>query len=388
MEPGDEIEITIDAVALGGAGVGRYGKMVVFVPFTVDGDTVSVTIAVVKKRFATAEPQFVHTPSPFRVTPQCAAYTRCGACTYQHIVYDHQVTLKRQQVHDSLKRIGKFDNILVEDTIPSPQAYGYRGKADFHVSTGKAQERVIGFAARATNSIIDLKRCEVVHESINKALFLMRQQKPQAGRWSLWSVPADEDSESRIVRQVKGREMLVPRDGFFQANLYLTDILVDVVEELCNLSGTETVIDGYCGSGLFSLFLAPRCGRLCGIEAEGNATRCAEENIKRAGIKSAVFYTGDMARILREQFIRERIPVDIALVDPPRIGLEPDTIGALGTLKPPKIVYVSCYPATLARDLRALADSGYSIVRVQPLDMFPQTSHIETVVLLEQSPSQ
>jgi 23S rRNA (uracil1939-C5)-methyltransferase len=286
-----------------------------------------------------------------------------------------------------LKRIGGFDNIPLYDTIPSPQAYGYRGKADFHISTGKTQERVIGFAARATNDIVDLERCEVVHESINSALNLMKQQKPPAGRWPLWSEPADEDAEFCIVRRVKGREMLVPRNGFFQANLYLTDTLVDVVEGFCSLSGTETVIDSYCGSGLFSLFLAPRCGRLYGIEAEGDAVCCAEENLNRAGINSAIFYTGDVARILRERFIRQNILVDVILLDPPRIGLEPDAIAALGVLKPLKIVYVSCNPATLARDLRALAGFGYNIIRVQPLDMFPQTSHIETVVLLKQEPT-
>jgi 23S rRNA (uracil1939-C5)-methyltransferase len=383
MEQGDEIELAIDSVAFGGAGIGRYGKMVVFVPFTVDGDRVSVEIIAVKKRFATAELKFVRTPSPFRITPRCAAYTRCGACSYQHIAYDHQVILKNRQVRDALKQIGWFENIPLEDTIPSPQAYGYRGKADIHVTTGEGQERAIGFAARATNSIVDLERCEIVHESINDALFRMRWDGSPAGRRPLWSAPADEVSESLIMRRVKGREMLVPRDGFFQANLTLTDTLVNVVEEFCNLSGTETVIDGYCGSGLFSLFLAPHCGRIYGIEANGDAARCAEENLNRAAIDSAVFYTGDMARILRDRFIRESLPVDVALVDPPRIGLEPDTLAALGALYPPRIVYVSCNPSTLARDLRALAGFGYSILRVQPMDMFPQTSHIETVVLLE-----
>jgi 23S rRNA (uracil1939-C5)-methyltransferase len=382
MERGDEIELTIDAVAFGGAGVGRYGKMVVFVPFSVDGDTVSVKIVTVKKSFATATLQFVHFPSPFRITPRCAAHTRCGACSYQHITYEHQVVLKHRQVRDALKRIGRFDIIPLEDMIPSPQVYGYRGRADFHVTTGKGKERIIGFAARATNDIVDLERCEIVHESINDALFRIRREGRPAERLPLWSTPSEEVSGSCILRRVKGREMLVPRDGFFQANLYLTDTLVDVVEEFCNLSGTETVLDGYCGSGLFSLFLAPRCARLYGIEAEGNAGRCAEENLNRAGINSAV-YTGDIAHVLWNRFIHESIPVDVALIDPPRIGLEPDALDALITLNPAKIVYVSCNPTTLARDLRALAGFGYHIRRVQPLDMFPQTSHIETVVLLE-----
>ena len=387
MKRGDEIELAIDTVAFGGAGVGRYGKMVVFIPFTADGDMVSVKITAVKKRFATAELQCIHSPSPFRITPRCAAYTRCGACSYQHITYEHQVVLKNGQVRDALKRIGRFHNIPMEDTIPSPQAYKYRGKADFHVAEGEGKERAIGFAARASNDIVDLERCEIVHESINETLFLMRQDRPPVGRRSLWAAPAEEVSGSRILRRVKGREMLVPRDGFFQANLYLTDILVDVVAEFCNLSGSETVLDGYCGSGLFSVFLAPRCGRLYGIESEGDAVRCAEENLNRAGINSAVFYTGNMARILRDRFIRESLKVDVALVDPPRIGLESDTIAALGALNPPKIVYVSCNPATLARDLRALASFGYRIMRIQPLDMFPHTSHIETVVLLERAPT-
>jgi 23S rRNA (uracil1939-C5)-methyltransferase len=386
MERGDEIELTIDAVAFGGAGVGRYGKMVVFVPFSVDGDTVSVKIVTVKKSFATATLQFVHFPSPFRITPRCAAHTRCGACSYQHITYEHQVVLKHRQVRDALKRIGRFDIIPLEDMIPSPQVYGYRGRADFHVTTGKGKERIIGFAARATNDIVDLERCEIVHESINDALFRIRREGRPAERLPLWSTPSEEVSGSCILRRVKGREMLVPRDGFFQANLYLTDTLVDVVEEFCNLSGTETVLDGYCGSGLFSLFLAPRCARLYGIEAEGNAGRCAEENLNRAGINSAV-YTGDIAHVLWNRFIHESIPVDVALIDPPRIGLEPDALDALITLNPAKIVYVSCNPTTLARDLRALAGFGYHIRRVQPLDMFPQTSHIETVVLLERDHS-
>ena len=132
---------------------------------------------------------------------------------------------------------------------------------------------------------------------------------------------------------------------------------------------------------------ARRCALLYGIEAEGDAVRCAEENMIRAGINSAVFYTGDIAHVLRGRFIRESIPVDVVLIDPPRIGLETDALDALATLNPAKIVYVSCNPSTLARDLRALAGYGYRIIRVQPLDMFPQTSHIEAVVLLERNPA-
>jgi len=387
LKRGNEIELAIDTVAFGGAGIGRYEEMVVFIPYTVDGDTVSVEIVDVKKRFAAAVLKSVNTPSTFRTTPLCDAYTQCGACSYQHIVYDHQLFLKSQQVRDALERIGRFDRIPLEDTIPSPQAYGYRGRVDVHIATGRGKSRSIGFAARATHRIVDIERCEIAHESINEALSLLRRGRSTPGRQSLWSTPVEKVLGTRVVRQVRGREMFVPWDGFFQANVYLTDTLAYVVEEFCDLSKTETVLDGYCGSGLFSLFLAPRCGRLYGIDAEGDSVRCADENLNRAGIKSATFFTGDIARILRDRFIRGNIAVDVAVVDPPRIGLDPDTVAALGDLNPPKIVYVSCNPATLARDLRSLAGFGYGIGRVKPLDMFPHTSHIETVVLLERESS-
>jgi len=383
LKQGDRIELTIESVAFGGSGVGHSNEMVVFVPFTVDGDTLSAEIMDVKKNFATAALKSVLTPSPFRLKPRCAAYMRCGACSYQHIRYDYQLAIKNRQVADALTRIGKFDIVPFEDILPSSEAYGYRGKADFHISAGRSQNRAIGFAARKTNFIVDLNRCEIVHESINTALSRLRGDRLPAGRFTLWSDQAEEAPETCILHCVKDRKMLVPRNGFFQANLYLIDRLINVVLDFCNLSGKETVLDGYCGSGLFSLFLAPQCARLYGIEMEDDAVRCARENMKRAGFNTATFYQGDMAQLLRKKFMRNNIPVDVTLIDPPRTGLESDTLSALAGLHSQKIVYVSCNPATLARDLRTLADFGYRIKRVQPLDMFPQTSHIETVVLLE-----
>jgi 23S rRNA (uracil1939-C5)-methyltransferase len=385
LKRGDTVELTINTVAFGGAGVGRHGDMVVFVPFTVDGDTVSVEIVDTKKRFVTAELKSIHNPSPHRTIPRCEAFTRCGACTYQHIAYEHQLVLKKLHVREALERIGRFDRISLEDTIPSPRTYGYRGKADVHIVAERERVPSIGFAARATHRIVDIERCEIVHESINRTLSLLKKERPPTGRIPLWSGPAELVSKSCIVRQVKGRNMLVPLNGFFQANLYLTDILVNIVMEFCNLSGTETVLDGFCGAGLFSLFLAPFCECLYGIDVESESIRCAEDNLKKAGITTAIFEIGDMARILRNRFINKNIRIDLALVDPPRIGLEPDTVEALGILAPRKIVYVSCNPATLARDLRTLAGFGYDVRRVQSLDMFPQTCHIETVVLLQRA---
>jgi 23S rRNA (uracil1939-C5)-methyltransferase len=383
LEKGEKIELSIDTVAFGGAGIGRYGDMVVFVPFTVDGDRVSAEIVSVKKRFANAELKSVLIPSPFRVAPLCGAYMRCGACSYQHIAYDYQLLIKKMHVGDALKRIGRFDHIPLEDTIPSPKPYAYRGKADFHAAINGRGIGNVGFAERKTHSIVDLDRCEINHESINEALSKFKQTPSSTGRFSLWADSAPDTTEPYITRHVRDKEILVPSDGFFQTNLFLTDALVGVVEDFCNLKGAETVLDGYCGSGLFSIFLGSQCKRVYGIETGKSAVLCAEMNVNEAGINTASFHTGDMARILRKRFIRKNLTVDVAVVDPPRTGMTMDALIALIELKTSRIVYVSCNPATLARDLRTLAGYGYSIMRVRPLDMFPQTSHIETVVLLE-----
>ena len=184
-----------------------------------------------------------------------------------------------------------------------------------------------------------------------------------------------------VPRIVKDRIFLVPANGFFQANLYLVEHLVDTVVAMCALTGRESVLDAYCGSGLFSMFLAPATRRIFGIELGERAVTCARENLSRAGHENAVFFSGDMRSILEREFITARRPLDVLVIDPPRDGCKdipfPDKM-----LKPKRIVYVSCHPATQARDCRFFADHGYTLQNLQPLDMFPQTSHIEVAALL------
>jgi len=184
-----------------------------------------------------------------------------------------------------------------------------------------------------------------------------------------------------VPRIIKGRIFLVPADGFFQANLYLVEQLVDTVVAMCALTGQESVLDAYCGSGLFSMFLAPAARRIFGIELWERAVTCARENLSRAGHENAVFFSGDMRSILEREFITARRPLDVLVIDPPRDGCK-DISFPGKMLKPKRIVYVSCHPATQARDCRFFADHGYTLQNLQPLDMFPQTSHIEVVALL------
>lgn len=187
--------------------------------------------------------------------------------------------------------------------------------------------------------------------------------------------------EKHVVRIVKGKEILVPLEGFFQANRALTDGLVDTVLDLAGVGPAETVLDLYCGSGLFALFLAPSCARLIGIEIDGEAVECARLNMERQGIRSAVFHHGDVGDVLEKEFGGTSAAVDAVVLDPPRAGCEREALERLVGLGPAKVVYVSCDPATLARDARLLVDGGFGLSVVRSLDMFPQTKHIECVAL-------
>ncbi len=393
MKKGAMLPLSIDTVAFGGQGVGRHNDLVVFVPLMVDGDEGIVEIVDVKKRYVLGRLKELTKPSLHRTLPRCSAYGRCGGCRYQHIAYDHQLALKKGHVYDAFSRIGKFPHIPLAEVMPSPSPWHYRSKAEFHISRKSLQEIAIGFTRAASHEIQDIEECIIVDPTINAALATLREKECRAkgkridGKEVLWS-SADGETEAKglVSRTVKGRKMLIPRRGFFQANRLLADTLVDIVLEKCALTGSETVLDGYCGSGFFSLFLAPKSRMFYGIEFVGDAVRAADLNLREAGIDHALFYEGDIGHIIAEAFVKAGQGVDVLVLDPPRIGLDPPVLSAIARLKPSRIVYVSCNPSTMARDVRFLADHGYSLEMLQPIDMFPQTSHIEVVGLLTKTP--
>jgi 23S rRNA (uracil1939-C5)-methyltransferase len=185
-----------------------------------------------------------------------------------------------------------------------------------------------------------------------------------------------------VPRIVKGRTFLVPAQGFFQANLYLVEQLVDTVVAMCALTGRETVLDAYCGSGLFSMFLASAARRILGVELWMKAINCARDNLAKAGYDNADFIAGDVGDVMESRLIASGQSFDVLLLDPPRTGCQGKVISSIKEMKPKRIVYVSCNPATLARDCRFLAEHGYILQSLQPFDMFPQTGHTEVVALL------
>lgn len=398
MKPGDLIELRIDSVAFGGDGVGRVRQQVVFVPFTVDGDEAAVRITDVRKRFVRGRLEQLLKPSPYRTEPRCRHYARCGGCQYQHIHYEHQLRLKGQQVSDAFVRIAKITIPPVTPIIPSPRSFHYRCKADYHVRVVPKDAPVIGFMDIYNDRIIDIDRCEIVDETINAACLAFRQDLATGristpwDRQTIWSAGTAPDKtevvtdfrKPRFVKRiVKGQNLTAPYRGFFQANEALLPHLIDDVLSLCALTGRETVVDAYCGSGLFSLFFAPHARQVYGIEKDGEAIHCARVNHRQAGFTNAVFLRGDAGEILHKDFVEAKRPVDVLILDPPRTGCEPSLLSGIIALKPARIVYISCNPATQARDIRHLLDHGLTLKSLKPYDMFPQTAHIETVAILE-----
>jgi 23S rRNA (uracil1939-C5)-methyltransferase len=389
---GDRVTIAIEAVAFGGEGLGRVGRIVLFVPFTVEGDVVEAQVTEVRKRFARGRLARLVTPSQHRVEPRCLYYGLCGGCSYQHIGYDHQLYLKKQQVKDACERIGKLPAPPVSDAVPSPLVYGYRGKADFHVEMAPGRPPRIGFMDVGGGRLVDIKRCEIVDDSINERLELLRGKAADGtvpvsgGRFTIWSGALPDDADDPFVGRVAAVErivgehsFMVPSDGFFQANTALIARLVKEVTRISDLSDQEKVVDVYCGSGLFSIFLAPAAAEIFGIETNGDAIRCARVNAERAGINNIRFIQGDAGEILRRRFATSGKAVDILVLDPPRTGCDEKTLSAVAQIKPRTLIYVSCNPATQARDIRYLTDRGFTLKELMPIDMFPQTAHIEVI---------
>jgi 23S rRNA (uracil1939-C5)-methyltransferase len=394
---GDRVRILIRDVALGGDGVGRVSDLVVFVPFTVGGDEAEIEITEVRKRFARGRLVRIVVPSHHRVKPVCPYYMRCGGCRMQHIDYGHQLELKTRQVEETFKRIADIPIPPVLPMIPSPRPFGWRGKAEFHLAGGRGGPCRTGLMALASHELVEVEHCGIVEGSINGKYRIFRDALRSGvltvpdDRQIIWSDEPGElpteifsgcEGPPDVMRVVRGRRLTVPGRGFFQANVALVGELVEQVVGMCDLTGRETVIDAYGGAGLFSLFLGPRAGSLFGIEGDREAVRCAAINLNREGLRQVEFLHGEVADILGREFVMRRVRADVVVLDPPRDGCGDGVLEGVAALHPRTIVYISCNPSTQARDVRRLTGFGYGLRHLQPLDMFPQTGHIEVIALL------
>jgi tRNA/tmRNA/rRNA uracil-C5-methylase (TrmA/RlmC/RlmD family) len=380
----DRVVITIESVAFGGEGVGRVDNFVVFVPFAAPEDELEVEIVQLKKKFARGKILQIVKPSPMRVSPLCRYYENCGGCCYQHLNYEYQLEIKKKQVEEVFRKIGKIATPPVGKTIAASNVYNYRGKAELHFSI-TSNGCKIGFLAVSGGEIVDIERCEIMEETINDKLRILRQNKQQLcnddARLTIWSGLLA-DQKGTVTRVVRGKTFLVPRGGFFQANLYLTDQLVDEVCHLAMSKEINTLIDAYCGSGLFSIFLAPYAQSVVGIEISEKSVKYAQINAENADVKNVRFVQGKVENILPGDFLSSKKESNLIVLDPPRSGCSESVLKTIADLKPQKVIYVSCNPATQARDVKYLDEHGYALLSLLPVDMFPQTEHIEVIGLL------
>ncbi len=384
MQIKDRVVIKIESVAFGGEGVGRVDNFVVFIPFAAPEDELEVEIIQLKKKFARGKILQIVKPSLMRVSPLCRYYENCGGCCYQHLNYEYQLEIKKKQVEEVFRKIGKFATPPIGKTIAASNVYNYRGKAEFH-SSRTSNGCKIGFLDVSGGEIVDIERCEIMEETINDKLRILRQNKQQLrnndARLTIWS-GLFADQKGTVTRMVREKTFLVPQGGFFQANLYLTDQLVDEVCRLAMSKEINTLIDVYCGSGLFSIFLAPYAKSVIGIEISEKAVKYAQINAANADVKNVRFIQEKVENVLPGEFLSSKKENNLLALDPPRNGCSESVLKTITDLKPQRIIYISCDPATQARDVKYLDAHGYTLLSLLPLDMFPQTEHIEVIGLL------
>jgi tRNA/tmRNA/rRNA uracil-C5-methylase (TrmA/RlmC/RlmD family) len=366
--PGQRVILTITDIAFGGEGVGRLEQFVVFVPFVVLGEEVEAELTEVKKHFARARLIRVIQPSPDRVTPQCRYFGECGGCQYQHIDYPRQLELKHKQIADLFERIGGFPKGVVSPVVPCPQPYHYRNRIMIRSQWNKPEQKLnIGFIRADSRLVVDLDECQIAEPALNEQIRHVRANPPPKGGL-------------KVVLRIPPDDWQVPRDSFFQNNFFLLPRLVETVRDRLRDAGSRFLIDAYCGVGFFGIAAGDLVESFLGVEVDHQAIKSARVNAIKHGRTNGEFLEGRAEELLPDMLQRFDAAKTTILIDPPRTGCPPVGLESLRQNRPAQVLYVSCHPATLARDLNVLcADGVFELRNVTPLDMFPQTQHVECV---------
>lgn len=386
-----EIEVEIDSLSNLGDGVGRDGSWVVFVPFCLPGERVVARIYRNEKNCSHADLVEVLRRSPDRVEPGCKLFGVCGGCQYQHLSYSGQLDWKRQQVAELLQRMAGID-FAVNSPLVSPREFHYRSKLTPHFQRPKGQEiGPIGFLKRGRRQeIIDVPECPIATESINNALpevrseLRARAKSFKKGATLLLRASADGevliDPKTVASERVGEFEFHFLAGDFFQNNPYILEKFVGYVRRMADGGGSRFLIDAYCGSGLFGISLAEEFERVIGVELSESSADWARHNARQNKIDNAEFLAATASAIFAEiEFPGEQSTV---VIDPPRKGCDDEFLKQLFEFSPRRVVYISCNPATQIRDLKEFVAAGYALADVQPVDLFPQTRHLECVATL------
>lgn len=404
------IELKLDTMAYGGDAIGRYEGRAVFVPYAIPGERVRVELVTTRSHFARAHLLDVLEPSPARVDPPCPFFGpgKCGGCQWQHIDPQVQARLKGMVVLDQFQRVGKFEQPPVFEPIPDAIGWEYRNHALFRTDAAGH----LGFLISGSHDVYPITECMILHPHLGELFTALDMVYPELEMLELRAGAATDDlmivfqaknEESPllevdmpvsvvqirhdgaaapligldyITERVYDRDFRISATSFYQVNTAQAAELVSIVLGALELQGHENVLDAYCGMGLFTAFLCEEAGHVIGVEGNPDAVTDAEYNL--AGVDNVTLVEGMVEDVLPE--LEEQL--DAVVLDPPRTGLEVAVVDALAERKPARVVYVSCDPATLARDTHRLVSHGYTLQWVQPVDMFPQTYHIENVALL------
>ena len=437
--------VAIRDLGVHGEGIGSLDGFTIFVPGALPGETVTAKITLLKKSYALGKLLSIEQESPFRTMPECSVYENCGGCQLSHLIYEGQLDIKYRRVKDVIERIAGESGNLVRPVLPAAHPFAYRNKMAVPAGLVKGKA-ALGCYRQGSHDIIPVSSCAIQKEENNRLLRFARRfiekygisvydEKtrkgslrhvmgrvgdggkmmavlvtaseilPEEKRWieeikkelpevvSLWhniqSKPGNTILGAKI-RHLWGRETLtaslcglrfeVSPYSFFQVHKEQAEILYEKALAYADLKGGETVIDAYCGTGTISLCLAKKAKRVIGIEIVKPAIEDAKKNAKKNHMENTEFYAADAGKLM-PQLYRQGLVPDVIVMDPVRAGCSEEVLKAAG-MKPKRIVCVSCNPATFARDAKILKSEGYEIKEVQPVDMFPQTMHVETVALL------
>ena len=446
LKQGDLVEVVITDLSDTGDGVGRSGELVVFVPNTVPGDRVVVRLVTVKPKYAFGKVKELLQSSPDRIKPACIVADKCGGCQWQHISYEYQLSAKREVVIQALQRIGGFTQPIVDAVITRGEPLDYRNKATYPVGISSTGGVIAGYYQKSSHQIVNLNQCPVQDSRLNPFLAEVKKDIQSLG-WQIynehkhtgivrhlalrigrrtgeilltlvvkdWNLPGIEQkaqewldkypslvgvllnhNEHRTnaifgkeTRPIAGRDYLEEKfadlkfqirpDTFFQVNTQTAEALLYEIQSELNLQGNEILVDAYCGIGTLTLPLSLQVHLAIGLEIQQSSIAAAKINAQYNHINNVTFHSGKVEELLSQISYKP----DIVILDPPRKGCDRTVIETLRTVKPTRIVYMSCKVATLARDLKQLCQDGlYTLSRVQPADFFPQTAHVEVAAFL------
>lgn len=415
------MQIEIESLAFGGAGIAKKDGKVFFVREGLPKDLVEIKIIKDKKNYAEAVISKIIEPSPDRVEPNCPVFKLCGGCQLQSLSYPEQLRQKEHILKETLGRLGGLHDVLVEPITPSPKEFRFRNKVTLSAWFYKGKWH-IGYNQKGTNRKVSIEACPISDEIVDKTiarissvvsslsdphfpldkihissngvrsqttLVPVHNRKGDTLKTLHRHLKRHEETENVSIAgigetefefSILGNKFITAPSAFTQVNSDINESMINTVLEWAELDNETTVLDLYSGIGNFSIPLAQKAAEVLGVEISKNSVKYAKRNAELNSLKNIVFQNAsseDAVQILNEQ---EEV-FDLVVLDPPREGAK-DVIEGLVGLSPKKIIYVSCDPATLARDLKKFCELGYEVLKIKPFDMFPQTFHIESVSLL------